>query len=69
MRLKISIVLLLALTPALASAKPKTPTAHMRPQLFRDRAPKFRTHDVRMHEVRERPQKSPPPPAPVSQDF
>jgi hypothetical protein len=69
MKLKISIALLLALIPALASAKPKTPTAHMRPQLFRDRTPKFRAHEVRMHEVRERPQKSPPPPAAVSQDF
>ena len=52
MKLKISIALLLALAPSLAFAKPRTATAHMRPQLFRDRAPKPRVRDYRVHEVR-----------------
>jgi hypothetical protein len=47
MRLKISIALLLALAPSLAFAKPRTATAHMHPQLFRDRAPKVRVRDTR----------------------
>jgi hypothetical protein len=67
MKLRISLVLLLALTPALSYARPKTATAHMRPQLFRDRAPKARTHDSHVHEVRVPGPKSPPPP-PVPED-
>jgi hypothetical protein len=52
MKLKISIGLLLALAPSLAFARPKTVTTHMRPQLFRDRAPKAHSHEVHLHEVR-----------------
>jgi len=41
MKLKISLGLLLALTPAFALAGPKQPpTAHLRPQGYHDRAPK-----------------------------
>jgi hypothetical protein len=40
MKLKISIAFLLALVPALASAAPKQPTAHLRQQGYHDRAPK-----------------------------
>ena len=47
MKLKFLIVLLLALAPSLAVAKPKTATAHMHPQLFRDRAPKARVRETR----------------------
>jgi hypothetical protein len=68
MKLRISIVVLMALTPALVSAKPKTPTAHVRPQLFRDRAPKARLHDSHVREVKVKPPKSTPLPA-VKEDF
>jgi hypothetical protein len=68
MKLRMTIALLLAMAPSLAFARPKTVTTHMRPQLFRDRAPKARLHDARMHEVRVPPPKSPPPPA-VKEDF
>jgi hypothetical protein len=68
MKLRISIALLLALTPSLALAKPKTASSHMRPQLFRDRGPRARFHETRQHEARVRPPKSPPPPA-VKEDF
>ena len=68
MKLRILIAVLMALTPALASARPRTATAHMRPQLFRDRAPKPRLRDFRVHEVKVKPQKSPPPPV-VKDDF
>jgi hypothetical protein len=44
--------LLLALAPSLAFAKPRTATAHMRPQLFRDRAPKAQMHDNRLRGLR-----------------
>lgn len=68
MRLKISIALLLALAPSLAFARPKTATSHMHPQLFRDRAPKMRTRDMRVHEAKGPQLKSPPPPA-VKEDY
>jgi hypothetical protein len=68
MKLKISIALLLALTPSLALARPKTGSTRMRPQLFRDRAPKARLHDFHTHEVKMPPPKSPPPPV-VKEDF
>ncbi len=42
MKLRVSIALLLMLAPSLAVAKPRSASAHMRPQLFRDRAPKAR---------------------------
>ena len=67
MKLKITIALFVALVPALAQAKPMS-SAHMRPQLFHDRAPKVRTHTSRVHEVHLPPQKSPPPPPPVKDD-
>lgn len=44
MKLKLSIALLLVLAPALASAKPRTMSSHMRPQLFHDRTPKAHVH-------------------------
>ena len=65
---KIYIAVFLALTPAFAQAKPRSASARMRPQLFHDRAPKARTHDARLHEVRVPALKSPPP-APVKEDF
>ena len=68
MKLRISIVFLLTLVPSLTYAKPKVATTHMRPQLFRSRAPKARLHDFHAHEIRMRPPKSPPPP-PVKDDF
>jgi hypothetical protein len=68
MRAKISIALLLALTPSLAFAKPKTASSHMRPQLFRDRSPKMHAHISHVHEAKLPPPKSPPPPA-VKDDF
>ncbi|WP_158944491.1 hypothetical protein [Granulicella sp. S190] len=40
MKLKLSIGLLLALAPVFASATPKPPTAHLRPQQYHDRSPK-----------------------------
>jgi|HubBroStandDraft_6_1064221.scaffolds.fasta_scaffold689106_1 hypothetical protein len=46
MKLRVSIALLLMLAPSLAVAKPRSASAHMRPQLFRDRAPKVRTRQV-----------------------
>jgi hypothetical protein len=60
MRLKISIALLLALAPSLAFAKPKTATAHMHPQLFRDRTPKVKVRDVRARGPHGTPVKTPP---------
>jgi hypothetical protein len=69
MKLKISIALLIALTPALAQAKPKSVSAHMRPQLFHDRAPRARVPQTRVHEVRLPAPKSPPPPAPAKDEF
>jgi hypothetical protein len=60
MRLKISIALLLSLAPALAFAKPRTATAHMHPQLFRDRAPKIRVHDTRSRGPHATPVKTAP---------
>jgi hypothetical protein len=68
MRLKITIALLLAMAPSLAFARPRTGATHMRPQLFRDKAPRIRTRDGRVHEVKMRPFKSPPPVA-VKEDF
>ncbi|MBB5345029.1 hypothetical protein HDF10_003015 [Edaphobacter lichenicola] len=40
MKLKFSIAFLLALAPVFASAAPKQPTAHLRPQGYHDRSPK-----------------------------
>jgi hypothetical protein len=68
MKLRIYIALFLALAPSLAFARPKTATSHMRPQLFRDRAPKARLHEAHPHEARARSPKSPPPPV-VKEDF
>jgi hypothetical protein len=67
MKLRIYFAVLLAVVPSMAFAKPKTTTAHMRPQLFRDRSPQARVRDSRPRETRVRP-KSPPPPA-VKEDF
>jgi len=45
MKLKASILFLLALSPAFASARPRGATGiHMRPQVVRDRTPKVRVH-------------------------
>jgi hypothetical protein len=68
MKLKICTALVIFLVPVFALAKPKIGASHMRPQLFRDRAPKARLHDSHTHEIRMRPPKSPPPP-PVKEDF
>ncbi len=62
MKLRIAITLLLALTPSFALARPKTASAHMRPQLFRDRAPRARLNQPHPHEVRMKAPKNPPPP-------
>ena len=66
MKLKV-LTALVVLIPMLAWAKPKTATAHMRPQLFRDRAPQVRVRDSRPRETRVRPVKSQSPP--VKEDF
>lgn len=68
MKLKVFIALVIFLVPVLAQAKPRTATAHMRPQLFHDRTPKARTHDARPRGTKVRQPKSPPPPA-VKEDF
>ena len=60
MKLKFLIVLLLALAPSLAVAKPRTATARMHPQLFRDRAPKPRVRDTRARGPHGMPVKTPP---------
>ena len=44
MRLKASILLILALSPALASAKARPTGLHIRPQVVRDRTPKVHNH-------------------------
>lgn len=50
LKLYIALVLLpLTLTPTLALAKTRTGSAHMRPQLFHDRAPKAHIHSSRPH--------------------
>jgi hypothetical protein len=49
MKLRLSIALLLSLTPTLALAKPKTTSAHLRPQLFHDRTPKAHVHTAKPH--------------------
>lgn len=49
MKLRISIALMLALIPSLAFARSRTGGAHMRPQLFHDRAPKAHIHAARPH--------------------
>jgi len=69
MKLNICTALVIFLVPVFAQAKPKAATSHMRPQLFRDRAPKAHLRDSHTHEIRMRPQKSPPPPAAVKEDF
>ena len=61
-KLRITIALLLAVAPSLAYARPKTASAHMRPQLFRDRTPRSRLNQLHPHEVRLKPLKNPPPP-------
>lgn len=61
-------LLLLAVAPSAAFARPKTATSHMRPQLFRDRTPKVRQHVNLVHEAKLPAPKSPPPPA-VKDDF
>lgn len=68
MKFRLSLALLLALAPSMAFAKPKTATAHMRPQLFRDRTPKARLQTPKIHEIKMKPPKSPPPPV-VKEDF
>jgi hypothetical protein len=55
--------LVVLLVPALAQAKPRAISTHLRPQLFHDRAPKVRTRDSHLREVRVRPAKSQPPPS------
>jgi hypothetical protein len=59
--------LVVLLVPMLAQAKPRTATVHMRPQLFRDRAPKARLRDAHTHEIKARSSKSSPPA--VKEDF
>jgi hypothetical protein len=58
MKLKIFVALLAALTPALAlaqrtpavaSVSQRTPTAHIRPQMYHDRTPKARVHQSLPH--------------------
>ena len=59
MKLKFSFALLLAVAPALAlagqsspapaSVGQRTPTAHLRPQLYHDRAPKAHVHQSYAH--------------------
>jgi hypothetical protein len=49
MKIKISIALLLAVAPALAFARPREATAHVRTQSFHDRTPKARVHEARAH--------------------
>jgi hypothetical protein len=49
MKLKIFTALLVALAPALAFASQRTPTAHLRPQLYHDRTPKARVHQSLPH--------------------
>jgi hypothetical protein len=60
MRLKISITLLLALAPSLAFAKPRTATAHMHPQVYRDRTPKVRVRDAGARQGHGAPPKATP---------
>jgi hypothetical protein len=59
MKLKV-LTALVVLIPMLAWAKPKTATAHMRPQLFRDRAPKPRVRDTRARGLHGVPIKTSP---------
>ena len=68
MKVRIYLAVLLAVAPSMAFAKPKTATAHMRPQLFRDRSPQARVRDSHSRETRVRPPKSAPPAA-VKEDF
>jgi hypothetical protein len=68
MKLRTTIALLLVLAPSLAFAKPRTATAHMRPQLFRDRAPKARTRDFRPRETHATPSKVQQPAPPQKDD-
>jgi hypothetical protein len=68
MKLKIFTALVIFLVPLLAQARPRSATAHMRPQLFHDRTPKVRTEYAHTHETKVRQPKSPPPP-PVKEDF
>jgi len=49
MKMKLSIVFLLALAPAFASAKPREATVHLRTQTFHDRSPKPRFHQSLPH--------------------
>jgi hypothetical protein len=47
MKLKITMALMLALAPTLASARSKGATVHMRPQMFHDRSPKPHLQETR----------------------
>ena len=49
MKLRLSIALLLTLTPMLAFARPRTSTVHMRPQLFHDRSPRAHVRSSKPH--------------------
>ncbi len=49
MRLTVVIALTLFLAPGLAFANPKGTSTRMRPQLFRDRAPKAHIHQAQPH--------------------
>ena len=69
MKLKFLIVLLFALAPSLAVAKPKTATAHMHPQLFRDRAPKVRVRETRTRQGHASPVAKTPPVVPQGEPF
>jgi hypothetical protein len=52
MKLRIIIAMVLALAPSMAFARPKSATARMRPQLFRDRTPKVRVPEAHLRTVR-----------------
>ncbi len=49
MKLKTTIATLLALAPALASARPHEETAHVRQQSYHDRTPKAHVHQAAPH--------------------
>jgi hypothetical protein len=69
MKLRTTIALLLVLAPSLAFARPRAATTHMRPQLFRDRAPKPRTRDLRPRQTHVTPSKVQQPAPPQKDDF
>jgi hypothetical protein len=49
MKLKLSIALLLTMVPSLAFARTHGTSAHLRPRLFHDRAPKLHTNIAKPH--------------------